>query len=160
MTNWKQNTIKIIEKYENNIQEAYCDELYWNEQDKKYYKDYVKCENWWRRSIWFWTISFKWEKISKEEWKKRLMDYLWNMFPLIENNKCYNDNQKTAIADFMYNSWANTLHNVTKVKFIKYVNNCNYNVIEWFLAPYNYKPKWMKKRRQVQYNFWKWIQKY
>ena len=81
------------------------------------------------------------------------------MFPLIENNTCYNDNQKTAIADFMYNAWANVLHNITKIPFINYVNDCNYIAIEWFLAPYNYKADWLKIRRQAEYNFWKWIQK-
>ncbi len=72
---------------------------------------------------------------------------------------CYNDMQKTAIADFMYNSWANTKHNVTWIPFYDYVVSCNKQVINWFLNPNNYKSKWLKKRRQAQYNYFNWVRK-
>lgn len=154
---WKENTIKIIKKYEWLHLTAYCDKLeyIWD----SYYKVCHKYPNA-RYSIWYGSLSFKWETITEEKANNRLNDYLENnVFNLIENNSCYTANQKTAIADFIYNSWQYTKHSITKIYFIDYVRNCNMTAIEWFLAPYNYRSAWLKKRRQAQYNFWKEIPK-
>lgn len=158
-TKWQLDTLNIIKKYEGLHLSAYCDELYyWS--DWKYYKNHTACANWGRRSIWYWTKSFAWEVITKEQADKRVLEYLKYTFEKLENTTCYTDMQKTAISDFAYNSWRNTKHNVTGLQFGYYVQTCNKQAIEWFLAPYNYKSTWLKKRRQAQYNFWKWIEKY
>lgn len=156
-TNWKNNTIKIIKKYEWIRFKAYCDKLIF--KNWKYLK---ACYTWKERySIWYGSTSYKWEVIDQKEADRRVNEYLNNnVFPEIENLTCYNDNQKTAIADFMYNSWKYTKHKYTKKHFIYYVKNCDKKTVEWYLAPWLYNSKWLKKRRQAQYNFWKWIQKY
>jgi len=154
---WKNKTIELIKKYEWVRFSAYCDNLI-----HKNWKYIPNCPTWKERfSIWYWSTSFRWEKINQNEADKRIKEYLENnVFNELENLTCYNDNQKIAIADFMYNSWKYTKHIYTWKTFLFYVKNCDKKTIEWYLAPWLYKAKWLKLRRQAEYNFWKWIEKY
>ena len=54
-----------------------------------------------------------------------------NFFPYLETKEasCWNNNQKGAIADFMYNSGQYTKHNETGLSFNYYVQTCNYDEV-------------------------------
>lgn len=129
---------------------AYCDtyKYVW----KKYLKNCKSVND--RYSIWYGTISYKWETITDNEAKRRLYEHLNNnIFPKIETLKCYSDSEKVAIADFMYNSWPYTLDSRWMYTFTYYVQECKKTAIKSFLDPKNYVSKWLKKRREVQYNY-------
>jgi hypothetical protein len=153
---WRWNTIKLLKKYEWLSLVAYCDDLIM--VNGSYIRN---CKTWKERySIWYWSTSFKWEIITENEAEKKVIDFLENnIFPEINNLNCYTNWQKTAISDFMYNSWKYTKHKITGKTFLSYVKNCNKNEVWWFIAPRLYTSKWLKKRRTWEWNFWVWIYK-
>jgi len=135
-TVWKTKTLTLLKKHEEFSTEAYCDRLIpftrsdwtpWLKRDCPTGNE--------RYSIGYWTISYKWEpNITKAEATRRMLEEVENNFyPYIENVNCWNDNQKAAIADFMYNSWVWVEHAQTEIPFQYYVKTCNYNEVLWFM---------------------------
>lgn len=49
----------------------------------------------------------------------------------------------------MYNAWE-WAKDTKWIKFIEYVKKCDKNIVESFLNPNFYKPKWIKIRREKQ----------
>ena len=147
---WKENTISLLEETEGFSATAYCDTLVYT-ADGRYVKACKTGRE--RYSIGFGTKSYPNEVITREEARKRTYNYLQTVaFPEVEHLSCYNDNQKTAIADFIYNSWKYTKHIKTWLFFIHYVKNCDKEQIEGYLNPIYYQSKGMKKRRARQYD--------
>ena len=148
---WKNDTISLLEQFEGFSPTAYCDNLIYNSKGQ-----YVKhCPTWSERhSIGFWTqATSPQQTIAIKEARRLTTNYLQQtVYGEIENLSCYEDTQKTALADFMYNSGKNTKHNITGIYFIHYVKECNHEVIKGFLNPDNYASKGLKKRRAAQFN--------
>lgn len=133
---WKQTAIDMTISHESFSPTAYCDKLEpftranWTKGLKK------ACYTWKERySIWYWTISYKWAPaITKAEATRRMHDvFASTFFPVVEKTTCWTDNQKSAIADFAYNSGAGRLHNITQIPFSYYVSSCNYKQVLGFM---------------------------
>ena len=150
LIDWKQNAVNILKKYEWLHLTSYCDRLIY--KGNRYIKSCPTGRE--RYSIGYGTLSFPWEKITEQEAERRMLEAINPTFEYLEQFSCYTDNQKTAIADFIYNAWINRKHNRTWIPFRTYVEACNHWVIEWFLNPRNYASVWLQRRRQAQYNYW------
>ena len=148
---WKQNTIGIIKKYEWLRLTSYCDRLIYT--NWKYIRS---CPTWKERySIGYGSTSYKWETITEQEANKRVNEYLEaNIFNELDWLTCWSNNKKTAIADFMYNSWKYKKHNHTWITFLEYVKRCDNWTVAQFLYPWNYKQKGLKKRRNAEWYYW------
>ena len=100
-------------------------------------------------SIWFWTPSFKWETITREEAKKRKQEHI-NY--IVERNTFINDikndNHKIAIISFIYNVWSLKPYQkwyINKWYFCALWNDfLKYKYAWWKVA------WWLVKRRQAE----------
>jgi len=142
-----QIAVELAKKHEWLSLTAYCDTLkyVWT----KYIRDCRgrKTDRW---SIWYWTQSVKGETITKIEAEEKMMQYFQNIQKEVAY-KCYNDQEKWAMLDFMYNSGRFTKHNTTWIPFVTYVKRCDKKTVNSFLYPWNYTSKWLKKRRNSEY---------
>ena len=124
---------------------SFCDSYYYR-WGKMYRQAEHRCK---RFSIWYWTISKRWEVITKEEAHKRMEIYLKVVTDKIPD--CWNDNQKIAIADMQYQFWTY----YQKINFK--VKTCDYKWVEYIMNPY-YRSGYKKyttgvhKRRLRWYN--------
>lgn len=145
--------IEILTTFEWFATKSYCDNLIYTD-DGKYIKN---CPTWKERySIGYGTSSYPWEQITYNEWVARMRVQVLMMSKPLEDLSCFNDNQKGAILDFMYNSWAYTKHKVTGKSFMYYVKSCDKAQIKWFLNPKFYVSKGLKKRRSAEYKVFNW----
>lgn len=119
---------------------AFCDS-YTKKNWHLYRKKWKACTRW---SIWYWTKSYWWEKITKSEWHKRMVTYLNNVESKIPS--CWTSNQKIAIVDYQYQFWSSSKN------IHKYVKRCSYKDVKYILYPYNRYTKWIQKRRVRWYN--------
>lgn len=109
-----------------------------------------KCsyDDWKQWSIWYWTISFPGECISKEEAKKRKLE---EVARLMENvyKKHFVDNhsKRIALVSATYNLWM-----YSSITRVKHRNTeewiCNY--FEKFSKAWGVVLKWLKKRRSIE----------
>lgn len=133
---WKQTTINLTVSKEHFSATAYCDKLvpFTRANGTKGLKKacYTGRE---RYSNWYWTLSYKWAPLitKAQAWKKMEEEFENNFFPIVENTTCWTDNQKSAIADFAYNSGASVKHANTWIPFKSYVSSCNYKEVLWFM---------------------------
>lgn len=107
----------------------------WSELD--IISNYVRSKEWsfhskafWdnkRWSIWWWTKSYRWEVISKEEWIIRFNNHIKPLYNLV-NNDCYNLNQKIALVSYLYNTWW------YQMNMRYHVKNCRYNDIKYIMS--------------------------
>ena len=103
-----------------------------------------------RWSIWYWTKSYKWEKITKEEAINRFNNHLKPIYELVNNN-CYTANQKTALVSYIYNTWGNQMN-------LKYhVKQCRKKDIIYIMSVYGWWHgtkyyNWLSKRRKAELN--------
>ncbi len=103
-----------------------------------------------RWSIWYWTISYRWEVISKEEWIRRFENHLNPLYDIV-NLSCYNDNQKKALVSYMYNTGG------YQMNMRYYVKNCRYNDIRYIMSVWGWWHgtkyyNWLSKRREEEIN--------
>ena len=99
-------------------------------------------------SIWYWTISFPWECITKEEAIQRKIEHL-NPLLAIVDKACYNDNQKIALVSYMYNVWRNPLNLQT------HIQNCDREWIIYTMNNWGWTAWWVRlwglvKRRNIE----------
>jgi GH24 family phage-related lysozyme (muramidase) len=109
----------------------------------KYYWDYKQY------SIWYWTPSYKWEVITKEEAEKRAYERINRELDRY-NLRWLDINHQKAIVSFVYNIWS--LTNSQR----RMINNWYYCAL-WnnFLLYINawWKPlEWLRRRRQRERN--------
>lgn len=120
---------------------AFCDDYYkidW----KLIRKKWKACGRW---SIWYGTLSFWWEEITKEEGIRRSTKYLKNQEKDIPS--CWTQREKVAIIDMQYQFWKYYLG------LNKYVARCDYNSVKYILYPYGRYLKGVTKRRVRGYNY-------
>ena len=139
---------KIIPKANANNDKDFNDRLFnfivqFEWYNPKSYWDYKQY------SIWFGTLSFKWETITWEEAKKRKQEhinYIVERNPFINDIK--NDNHKIAIISFIYNVWS--LKSYQK----RYINNWYWKALWNNFLLYNksnWKELWwLVKRRNAE----------
>lgn len=104
-------------------------------------------------SIWFGTKSYKWEVITSSEAHNRMLKHLSNIFKIVDNNKCFNDNQKIALTSYIFNTgwWQMNLR--------KYINICSHKDIKYIMSVYWYSSNWKRlqwlvKRRIAELNLY------
>lgn len=121
--------------------------------DFEWYRD-CAYPDWNQWSIWYWTASYKWECINKEEAYKRKKEYLQSVFTLVDKD-CYSDNQKIAMSSYIYNTWWN------QMGLKKNILNCNkegvlYTMnVYWWITGWKYS-RWLAKRREIEINKFNW----
>lgn len=97
-----------------------------------------------RYSIWYGTISYPWECITREEAIKRKIDYIKPLIDAIPS--CFTDNQKIAITSYMYNTGWNQMW------LKKYIENCDKKSVLYIMGVYWYNFPWLIKRRNIEIN--------
>lgn len=110
---------------------------------KAYFDWYANNSNRW--SICYGTKSYKWETVTKEECKKRKMAVITPIYNSIPS--CFNDNQKTALTSYIYNTGGNQMN-------MKYhLQNCRKKDVRYIMQVWGHN-KELKPRR------WKELLKY
>jgi len=111
---------------------------------KAYYDWYANNSN--RYSIWYGTKSYKGEVITKQEAIKRKMAVIEPIYNSLPN--CFNDNQKTALTSYMYNTWWFQMN-------LKYhISECRNKDVEYIMAVYWNNKELLERRKQekIKYN--------
>ena len=101
-----------------------------------------------RYSIWFWTPSYKNEKITREEALERKKEFVKPMFELVDKD-CFTPNQKIALTSYMYNAWAYPMNLQT------YIKRCDKKSIVYIMSSYGWSANWIRhsglaKRRKLE----------
>ena len=119
---------------------AFCDS-YYRKDWKLIRKSWAACTRW---SIGHWTISYRWETITKVVAHERMVSYLDNISNKIPS--CWTTNQMIAILDYQYQfgTYSRNIH--------KYVERCSYKDVKYILYPYDKYTTWIEKRRIRWYN--------
>ena len=98
-----------------------------------------------QRSIWFWTKSFKWETITKEEAEKRLLQEVENRWHFVKDLKATNS-QKASLISYIYNTW--------NTKILPYAKRWDWKSVKYIMNKYIYcwwkVCWWLVKRRMVE----------
>lgn len=99
-------------------------------------------------SIWYWTYSFKWEKITKQEADKRAKEVIHNIRTKYNLSKL-NINKQKAIVSYIYNIWS------LNSKQLWLLNNWYNKALANNLLLYTYanwkQLSWLIKRRQSEF---------
>mgnify|MGYP003650546792 CR=1 FL=1 len=98
-----------------------------------------------RWSIWYGTKSYKGEIITKQEAIKRKMSIInpiYNSLPA-----CFNENQKTALTSYIYNTGWNQLN----LKY--YIQNCRFKDVNYIMQVYGWNKELIKRRKSELYMF-------
>lgn len=100
-------------------------------------------------SIWFGTKSHKWEVITNTEAHNRMLKHLSSIFNIVDNNKCFNDNQKIALTSYIFNTGRYAMN------INKHINKCNIKDIKYIMSVYWYSSngkrlQWLVNRRRAE----------
>lgn len=114
------------------------------------FEGYSSCSYWdaTRWSIWFWTKSYQWECIDREEAYKRKLSHIQPLINLVDKS-CYTHNQKIAMISYMYNVWSGAMN------ISHYVSGCRKNDVLYIMWKYWYTANWewsnwLAKRRVIE----------
>lgn len=103
-----------------------------------YYDWYANGSN--RYSIGYGTKSYPWEVITKEEAKKRKMRVLKPLYKSIP--ACFNENQKTALSSYIYNTWGNQMN------LPYHISNCRKKDVEYIMNVYWWNKELIERRKK------------
>ena len=105
---------------------------------------FKECSYWDRKqwSIGYWTKSYKWECITREEAKNRKAEVIKPI--LAEIPSCFTDNQKIAIVSYQYNTWGN------QMGFKWYVQKCDKKSVLYIMNSWGWNLPWLVKRRTIE----------
>lgn len=91
-----------------------------------------------------WTRCFiKGEKVTQEIADKQFNDHLAPLFNLVDNNSCFNDNQKIALVSYMYNTGGNQMNLKAHIK------RCSHKDIKYVMSIWGWNKEypWLRLRR-------------
>ena len=102
----------------------------------EWFAKYCKWDN--KQYSWgHWTkCTTPWVEVTQEIADQQFSNHLKPLFELVDNNTCFNDNQKIALVSYMYNTWWNQMN------LKNYISICSHTDIKW-----NKKYPWLKFRR-------------
>jgi GH24 family phage-related lysozyme (muramidase) len=105
-------------------------------------------------SRWHWTRCYNpWEAVTQEKADQEFANHLEPLFELVDNNTCFNDNQKIALVSYMYNVGRYAM------SIDKYIKMCSHKDIKYIMSVYGYtsnwvRLKWLVNRRFVEINLY------
>ena len=108
-----------------------------------YFDWYANGSNRW--SIWYGTKSYKGEIITKQEAIKRKMGIIKPIYQSLP--ACFNQNQKTALTSYIYNTGWNQLN-------LKYhIQQCRFKDVSYIMNIYGWNKELIKRRKAELYMF-------
>ena len=136
-TDWKKATMNFIQNWSGNFTwEWFASHCKW---DNKQY------------SWWHWTkCTTPWAAVTQEIADKEFHNHLSHLFKIVDNNTCFNDNQKIALVSYMYNTWGNQMN------LKGYIKICSHKDIKYIMSVWwwNKKYPWLKHRRIAELNLY------
>lgn len=150
----------VLPKYykEDYIEQWLAEEVAWKSPDLKLdTMNFIWDFEWFREcaykdnniySIWFWTISFPWECITREEAIQRKIEHINPLLEIVDKS-CYSDNQRIALVSYMYNVGRHPMNLQTHIK------NCNHKEILYVMSKWGWSAGWVRlwglvKRRNIE----------
>lgn len=108
------------------------------------FEGFKKCSYWdvkqW--SIWFWTKSYKWECITREEALDRKKEFVK---PILERiPSCFTENQRIALTSYIYNTWGN------QMRLPSYIKNCDQKSVRYIMTQRGWNLPGLIKRRTLE----------